>query len=86
MGFVTWKKTVPKLPPPGGGLVTVIKAVLGVAILAAGTMAVNSAPLTNVVVRATPFQFTTELLTNPAPFTVSVNCAPPGATAVGTSG
>jgi hypothetical protein len=33
--------------------------------------------LTNVVVRLAPFQFTTEPLTNPVPFTVCVKATPP---------
>ncbi len=43
-------------------------------------------PLTNVVARAPPFQFTTEPETKPVPFTVSVNEPLPGAALVGTSG
>ncbi len=42
--------------------------------------------LTKVVARALPFQFTTDPDMKPVPFTVSVNPAPPGATASGTSG
>ena len=49
-------------------------------------LAVNCELLTNVVARALPFQFTTDPETKPVPFTVSVNPAPPGATASGTRG
>jgi hypothetical protein len=42
--------------------------------------------LTKVVARVLPFHFTTEVATNPVPFTVRVNPAPPGAVASGTSG
>ena len=49
-------------------------------------LAVNCELLTNVVARALPFQFTTDPETKPVPFTVSVNPAPPGAIASGTSG
>jgi hypothetical protein len=49
-------------------------------------VAVNWAALTKVVARALPFQFTNEPDTKPVPFTVSVNSAPPGAMASGTSG
>jgi len=48
--------------------------------------AVSFAVLTNVVSRALPFQFTSDPDTNPVPFTVNVNPAPPGLTASGTSG
>ena len=42
--------------------------------------------VTNVVERALPFHFTTEVETNPVPFTVRVKPALPGATLAGTSG
>ncbi len=42
----------------------------------AGTTAVNCAALTNVVVSATPFHCTTEVVTKLLPVTVSVNAAP----------
>jgi hypothetical protein len=41
---------------------------------------------TKCVVRALPFQFTTEDEMNPEPFTLRVKLALPGATADGTSG
>jgi hypothetical protein len=70
---VTGKKTTLDVPPPGLGLVTVIQAVLAVAMSLAGIVAVTLALLTNVVAFATPFHFTTEDDTNPAPFTVKTN-------------
>ena len=48
--------------------------------------AVNCELLTKIVPRALPFQFTTEVDTKPAPLTIRVKPAPPGATASGTSG
>jgi hypothetical protein len=61
-----------EVPPPGAGLVTVIVAVLGVAKLLAGTRAVSTELLTNVVANPPPFQFTVDPDTNPEPLTVSV--------------
>ena len=49
-------------------------------------LAVSLVLLTNVVVRELPFHFTTEVETNPVPFTVRVKPALPGATLAGTSG
>jgi len=74
------------VPPPGVGLVTVIVAVLALAMLPAGTVAVNCELLTKLVASATLFQFTFEPETNPVPLTVRVKLGPPGATALGTSG
>jgi hypothetical protein len=75
-----------ELPPPGLGLTTVTEAVDALAMSDSRTAAVNWKLLTKVVGRGLPFQFTTEAETNPAPFTVRVNPAPPGAVASGTSG
>src|SRR5579863_10027363 len=61
------------VPPPGAGLVTVTGGVLIVVMSASRIAAVNCVALTNVVTFATPLKFTTELETNPVPFTVSVN-------------
>jgi hypothetical protein len=74
------------MPPPGVGLTTVTEAVLAVAMSEARILAVNCELFTKVVARALPFQFTTDPVTKPVPFTVSVNPAPPGATASGTRG
>jgi hypothetical protein len=82
----TGKYTTFDVPPPGEGLVTVIFPVAFTATSAAKIADVSCDPLTNVVALGLPFQFTTELDTNPVPFTVNVNPAPPGATAVGTRG
>jgi hypothetical protein len=75
-----------EMRPPGLGLTTVTEAVLALAMSDAGMLAFNCELLTNVVSRAPPFQCTTEPETKPVPFTVSVNPAPPGLTASGTSG
>jgi hypothetical protein len=48
--------------------------------------AVTFEPLTNVVVRALPFQFTVAPETKPVPFTVNVKAAAPGALSPGDSG
>jgi hypothetical protein len=64
-------------PALGGGFTTVTSPVPAAATSAAGIAAVNCVALTNVVVRALPFQFTTAPLTKFVPFTVSVNPAPP---------
>jgi hypothetical protein len=54
--------------------------------LDAGIDAVSCDALTKVVVRGLPFQLITEVETNPAPFTVKVKLAPPGAAVSGTRG
>jgi hypothetical protein len=74
---------LPDVPPPGAGLVTVTFAVPAVAISAAVMAAVNCVALTNVVVLATPLNFTTDVETNPVPFTVRVKAAPPAVALVG---
>ncbi len=79
------KAAFPEVPPPGVGLNTDTCAVPAVAISAAVIAACNCVVLTNVVVRFDPFQFTTAPLTNPAPFTVSVNAAPPAIALAGES-
>ncbi len=70
---------------PAQGFATVIDAVPAVAIRDAGTAAVSWVEETNVVVSAVPFQFTVEVETKFVPFTVNVNCGPPGVTQVGLS-
>src|ERR1017187_4339006 len=62
---------------------TVMLAVPAVAMSAAGTLAVNWDALTNVVASGAPFHCTLELAVKPAPVTVKVKAAPPGAAAVG---
>ena len=64
-------------------MVTVTAAVTAVAMAAAGIAAVNCVTLTNVVVRATPAKFTTELATKFVPFTVRVKAAPVATALVG---
>jgi len=75
--LLTLNAELPEVPPPGAGVDTVTWAVPGVATSVAGMAALNCVAPTNVVVRADPFQLTTELLTNPLPFTVKVKAAPP---------
>jgi len=82
-GDVIEKNSWFEVPPPGVGFVTVTVVVPAIAMSAAVIVVVSFAMLTNVVVRGTPFQFTTELDTKLAPKTVRVNGAPPGAAAVG---
>src|SRR5438874_7286086 len=84
--LLTGRNTTFDEPPPGLGFITVIEPVFAVAMSDARMLAVNCELLTKVVVRALPFQFTEAPETNPVPFTVSVNPAPPGAAASGTSG
>ena len=74
-----------EVPPPGAGFTTVTGAVPGVPMSLAGIAAVTWPAFTNVVVRATPFQRTSEVPTKLLPFTVSVNAAPPAAVLGGAS-
>jgi hypothetical protein len=68
------------LPPV---LVTVMPALPPLAIRLAETAAVNCVELTNVVVSAAPFQFTTAPLRKLVPFTVSVKASPPAGVEAG---
>jgi hypothetical protein len=68
-----------EVPPPGVGLNTVTVAVPPDAISAAGTVAVNLAAETYVVVRLVPFHLTTDDEIKLLPFTVNVNEDPPAA-------
>ena len=72
------------MPPPGGAFTTVTEAVPGVAMSAAEMEAVTLVLLANVVVRADPFQFTTEPKTKFEPFTVRVKAGPPAVALLGT--
>jgi hypothetical protein len=63
--------------------VTVMRAVLDVAMSAAVIAAVTRELLTNVVGRGLPFQLTTAPETNPVPVTVSEKTGPPGWVAAG---
>ena len=71
------------VPPPGAGLVTVTGKVPTVAISEAGITAVSWLADTNVVVRAEPFQLTTEEATKLDPFTVKVKPEVPAIVVVG---
>jgi len=64
---------------------TVIKAVPGVAMSEAGTVAVSCLELTKVVTNGFPFQYTVSpwMKSLLGPFTVSVNCGPPAPVQVG---
>jgi hypothetical protein len=65
------------VPPPGEGLKTVTVALPAPAMSEAGMAAVKVVLLAKKVVRAFPFQRTTELLMKLEPFRVSVNEDPP---------
>jgi hypothetical protein len=67
------------------GLVTVTGTVPEFAICAALTVAISWFPLTAVVVKAVPFQFTVAVLKKLLPFTVIVNPAPPAVVLFGAS-
>jgi hypothetical protein len=84
-GLFTTKGEFPDVPPPGAGLVTVTLKDPAAAMSDAVIAAVTCVALTNVVVRATPLNFTDEVATKPVPFTVSVNAAPPVVADVGES-
>jgi hypothetical protein len=77
--------TAVDVAPQGLGFTTVTEAVPAVAIREAGTVAVSCVDETNVVVSAVPFHFTVEVETKFVPFTVKVNCGPPGVAQVGLS-
>jgi hypothetical protein len=70
-------------PPPGVGFVTVTCMVPAVAMSGAWIVAVICVALTIVVVRALPFQFTTEVARKLVPLTVSVKAGPPAVVLVG---
>ena len=65
------------------GVATVIDTLPAVAMSAASIAAVICVALTNVVVRAAPFQRTVAPLTKFVPLTVSVNAGPPAVAVVG---
>src|SRR5439155_12344374 len=72
-GFAIANGKFPDVPPPGPGVNTDTCATPAATTSDAGINACSCVPLTNVVVRGAPFQRTTEVLTNPLPFTVTVN-------------
>src|ERR1700688_1658219 len=83
-GLVMSKRAGGEVEPPG--LATVIIAVPADVISVAGMVTVSCELLTNVVVRGCAFQLATAPETKPVPFIVRVNCPPPAAAFVGTSG
>ena len=72
-----------EVPPPGAGLNTVTWAVPELAMSVAVIAEVNCVVLTYIVVRAAPFQFTTELLMKPEPLTVRLKAVPPAVALLG---
>src|ERR1700735_2343674 len=72
-----------EVPPPGAGLITSTISEPSEVMSAAGTIAVNSVELTNVVGRADPPKLTMELVMKLDPLTVSVKAAPPAAVVFG---
>lgn len=84
-GLFTVNVEIPEVPPPGARFVTVTLSVPAAAMSAAAIEAVICVALTKVVVLAAPLKFTTDVETNPVPFTVSVNAAPPFVPLVGES-
>ncbi|HEX6212507.1 MAG TPA: hypothetical protein VF136_17130 [Methylomirabilota bacterium] len=80
---MTVKVTLPEVPPPGAGVTTVTGTERAVARSAAVIAARSWVALTNVVVRAAPFQRTLEEATKPLPLTVSVTAALPSAALAG---
>jgi hypothetical protein len=71
------KVRLPELPPPGVGLEAETCALPAMARSDDEMLAVNCVPLPKAVVRALPFQFTTEVETNPDPVIVKVKSALP---------
>src|SRR5262249_28233955 len=82
-GLLIVKTNVPDAPPPGAGLNTDTWAVPADPMSDARTDACSCVAFTYVVSRLDPFQFTTEPLTNPLPFTVNVNAAVPAVAELG---
>jgi len=70
-GRVTLKLARLETPPPGLGFTTVTATVCVEARSVAKIVACNCEALMNVVARALPFQFTTDALRKPVPFTVN---------------
>jgi hypothetical protein len=82
-GAVMAKVTAPDVPPPGAGVNTVTGTDPTPARSAAVIAARSWVALTKVVVRAVPFQRTTEEMAKPLPFTVSVKPELPAAAVAG---
>src|SRR2546428_12265582 len=79
----TTKLTELDVPPPGGGLNTVTRAIPAMATSVAGIAALNCVAETYVVARSCPFHRTTEPVTKFVPVTVSVNPGPTATACVG---
>jgi hypothetical protein len=77
LGALTVNVDPAEVPPPGAGLNTVTCAVPALAISVVEIAADTFVALTKVVVRAAPFQFTTDPFTKPLPVTDRVNAALP---------
>jgi hypothetical protein len=84
-GLFTVNVTALDVPPPGAGFVTVTAGVPAVATSPAKIAAVTCVALTNVVTRAVPPKFTTDVFRKLVPFTVNVNAPEPAITFVGAS-
>src|SRR5207247_520422 len=82
-GFAIVNVRLPEVPPPGAGVNTDTSAVPAAATSDTRIEACSCVPLTNAVVRTTPFQRTTDELANPLPFPVRVNAEPPATTLSG---
>jgi hypothetical protein len=82
-GLLTVNVFEADVPPPGPRFVTVTLIVPAVAMSAAEIAAVSWVRLEKVVVRAAPFQLTTEVVTKPEPFTVSVKAGWPAVALAG---
>ena len=80
-GLVTVKVTAADVPPPG--VFTVTESEPGVLESAAGKVAVNCVALTKVVLRFTPFTWTTDVLTKFEPVAVKVTGPLPATALVG---
>ena len=83
LGALIVKLVLPEVPPPGAGLNTATWAVAVESMSAALMETSSCVPPTYVVVRLDPFQFATEPLINPLPFTVKVNAPLPAVAEAG---
>jgi len=84
-GLLMAKLMEDEVPPPGVGVLTATEAVPALATSVAAIAAWSWFELTNVVLLTLPFHRTVEPLTNPFPFTVTVNAAPPDTALAGTT-
>jgi hypothetical protein len=79
----TLKETAALVPPPGSGLIAVTCTVPAAAMSEEVIAAVICVPLTRVVVRALPFQFTVVFALKFVPVAFSVSAVPPAVALVG---